>query len=86
MIVSCLLLIATLLIYGSFRELRNLPGKCLMFFVLSQLIIYIVIPIMKFNGDTSAANEVMAIFLIFGINFSFMWFSVLCFDVWWSLR
>jgi len=71
--------------------LRNDAGKCLIFFVVSQLVVYLAVPLLdskiKFVQDLrSDYRTSFNLLIICGVFTSILWFSVMIFDVWWCLR
>lgn len=67
-------------VYLSFKELRNLPGKCLISLSWAVLSYQIIFAFAKMSREVSTLCKVVAICLHFFVLASFSWMSVLAFD------
>lgn len=85
-IVSILILSATVFVYAHFKELRTVPGKCFMFFAIGLLTVYIATPLIHVDFKQNFLKLVVAVVLALGFVFSFLWMTVMSFDVWWTFR
>lgn len=85
MAIAVLLLSATVFVYAFVKELQNVHGKCLMFFVTGILVTYISLPLLKahFMGFFYIFTTIM---FVIGFLFSLIWMSIMAFDIWWTLR
>lgn len=87
MFISVPFLLATFLVYAFIRELRvNLHGKSLMCYVFCLTIGY------SFLGSIRLTNqhipigfcEIIALIIYGSFISSFLWLSVISFDIWWT--
>lgn len=94
MLLSVPFLLITIFIYAWIPELRNLPGKCLMSYAASIMLLYLVYAFSKIYQDEMLENETdnrilckTAGYLQFlSLMMCFMWLNVLCYDVWSTIR
>ena len=85
MTLAAILIIATLAVYGFFKEMRTVHGKCEILFLIGVFMWFTALPFLR--PETSVGlNWIAAYFNTMGCTLSFLWMSVMCFDVWWSLR
>lgn len=89
MLLSVPCLIATFLVYGLVSDLRNLPGKILMSYVLCLTIAYSTMSIIFLKTSDMGNHWLCSLmgYLVY-ISFvaSFFWLNILCFDLWWTFR
>lgn len=88
-IVSVAVIGFTLGVYAYYSELRDTHGKCLISFLLSLLLIYIFLPITRFNRfmiGNDPISVTMIILMISGFLLNFFWFTAICFHVYWRLK
>nr|XP_045612038.1 uncharacterized protein LOC123766744 isoform X1 [Procambarus clarkii]XP_045612039.1 uncharacterized protein LOC123766744 isoform X1 [Procambarus clarkii] len=89
LVVSCVFLTITLLIYVSVPELHaKVHGKCLVSHVSSLLLAYVSLVTVQWTTEIIplAACKVMASVTHFSFMAAFFWLNVMCFDIWWTLK
>jgi hypothetical protein len=91
MIASLPFLIATFFIYGCFKDLRNLHGKCLMGYVFSLTLMYVSIATIELEGVDLVDNHrnlcyFFGYMMLMSILMSFLWLNVMCYDIWTTFR
>ena len=67
-------------VYLSFKELRNLPGKCLISLSLALLCFQSIFLVADYSTEINALCKAVAIFLHFFLLAAFSWMSVMAFD------
>jgi G protein-coupled receptor Mth (Methuselah protein) len=85
MVVSVPFLVVTFLVYALIPELRNMPGKCLMFYVAGMLVYSITLPVINLSNQTSNCTA-LGYISYFALMLSFFWVNVMCFDIWLTIR
>lgn len=85
-IISVLILSATVFVYAYVKKLRTVPGKCFLFFAVGLLAIFLTLPLLQYDFYNDVVNYIIAIVLAMGFEFSFLWISVMSFDIWWTFR
>lgn len=91
MFASVPFLIITLIVYGWISELRNLPGKCLMCYLMCLLIFYIQYSLtlnieMKLLVNYNSLCILSGYIELTTILMCFLWLNVMCYDVWFTIR
>ncbi|KAK8725056.1 hypothetical protein OTU49_011043 [Cherax quadricarinatus] len=89
LVVSCVFLAITLLIYVSVPELHaKVHGKCLVSHVSALLLAYVSLVTVQWSTGLMplAACKVMASVIHFSFMAAFFWLNVMCFDIWWTLK
>lgn len=80
-------LIATFVIYAWIEELRNLHGKCLMFYVLSLIILHIDLVIIQADYLNVGFLCTLAGYVLYFFTFlSNFWLNVMSFDIFQTFR
>ncbi|XP_066901674.1 probable G-protein coupled receptor Mth-like 10 [Halyomorpha halys] len=78
-------LLATVIVYASFKRLRNLHGKCVLYHTSSMLVAYLLLALAQ-NGHLQ--EETPCFIVGYAIQFFFMatffWLNVMCFDIYWA--
>ncbi|XP_068633539.1 G-protein coupled receptor Mth2-like [Battus philenor] len=86
LLISCVFLLLTLIVYLLLPDLRNLCGMVLMAYVASQFGAFLFLAIIQI-GDHSVMG---CLGLTFSIYFfflsSFCWMNVMSIDIWWTFR
>lgn len=83
--VAVLLLLVTVLVYSCVKELKTVSGKLALCFALSYLTIQAFFPILYIDPP-SMIEFPLAFMFVMGMIFSFIWMSIMSFDIWWTLR
>ena len=79
-LLSIISLCFLLRVYSSFKELRNLPGKCLMSLSMALLCYQVIFLCTAKSTEVVALCKAVAIFLHFFILAAFAWMTVMGFD------
>lgn len=87
MLLSVPFLFATILVYRFVPELYNLHGKCLLCYLISLTFAFLFNAFIKFNNSL---NEVLCHtsgwIIYFAYLATFLWLSVICYDLWSNLK
>nr|QPB73588.1 GPCR4 [Penaeus japonicus] len=89
LLVSCVFLGVTLLVYVSVPELHaKVHGKCLVSHVSALLIAYCSLITVQWatNKLPTVACKIMASLTHVSFLAAFFWLNVMCFDIWWTLK
>lgn len=89
LLVSCVFLGITLLVYVSVPELHaKVHGKCLVSHVSALLLAYCSLITVQWATNTlpSVACKIMASLTHVSFLAAFFWLNVMCFDIWWTLK
>ena len=81
-IISIIALIVLLTVYGSFRVLRNVPGRCLMCLAASLCGAQLLFIIGMYTSQIEMLCRVIGILTHLFFLIAFCWMSVMAFDVW----
>ncbi|XP_063222230.1 G-protein coupled receptor Mth2-like isoform X2 [Bacillus rossius redtenbacheri] len=86
MVCSLVFLAATLLTYALVPDLRNLHGLCLMSYVSSLFVAYVLLAVAQLSVFVRETKPCLAVAFIIYFSFlaSFFWLNVMCFDIWWT--
>lgn len=84
--ISVLTLSATVFVYAYVKKLRTVPGKCFLFFAVGLLTVFLTLPLLHYDFYNDILHFAIAIMLTIGLEFSFLWISVMSFDIWWTFR
>lgn len=85
MLISVLFIIATLFVYGCIPKLRNLRGKCVICFLATLAIAYILLSYVQLNGSNHIAYPIcfsLAHLIYLSFLSAFAWSNVINFDLW----
>lgn len=85
MLISVLFIVATLFVYGCIPKLRNLRGKCVMCFLATLAIAYILLSYVQLNGSNHIADSFcvsLAHLIYLSFLSAFAWSNVINFDLW----
>lgn len=85
MLISVLFIIATLFVYGCIPKLRNLRGKCVVCFLATLAIAYILLSYVQLNGSNHIADLIcfsLAHLIYLSFLSAFAWSNVINFDLW----
>ncbi|TMW40397.1 hypothetical protein DOY81_014523, partial [Sarcophaga bullata] len=89
MVISIMFLIPTILVYLSFKELRdNLRGKLLICYLISLTMGYIILSFINLSGigfDYTPCS-ILGFTCYFFFMAAFLWLSVLCYDIWLNFK
>lgn len=89
MFLSVPFIIATFIVYISLPELRNLHGKCLLSYLGSLGVGYLVLGLNQQNHDRSVDElscTASAYTIYFSLLSAFLWLNVISFDLWSNFR
>lgn len=81
--ISCILFYSVMFIYV--KQLRNLPGYCLLSLSISLLADYISFVVQYENLDETRCI-IQGLFLVYSFLASFFWINTIAYDVWKSIR
>lgn len=73
--IAALLMAIIIVIYFAIGDFGNLPGKCVIFFTTGLMLILAALPLSNGFGC-----------LVLGMLLSFLWLSVMTFDIWLTFR
>ncbi|XP_039309678.1 G-protein coupled receptor Mth2 [Solenopsis invicta] len=92
LIVNCVFLLMTFLIYAYLPNLQNLHGKTVMCYINSLLLAIIFTFITKWYGEVvfeqrsyTICKALAYVTLFFNLSIH-LWLNVMCFDMWWTFR
>lgn len=86
MIISIPFLVATLIVYALIPDLRNIPGKSLMCYVLMLMVSYLALILIKrsvFDGSPDWCTGIGYAYY-FSVMSSFFWLNLMAFDIFWT--
>ncbi|RXG68262.1 G-protein coupled receptor Mth [Armadillidium vulgare] len=89
LMVSCLFLLITLIVYAWIPELHaKLHGKSLLSHVTALFIAYFFLALVQWMTKKLPMTACRVFGFLIQISFlaSFFWLNVMCFDIWWTLR
>ncbi|CAH0715354.1 unnamed protein product, partial [Brenthis ino] len=86
MIISCVFILMTVMVYTWLPELNNLHGRILISYLICLFVGYALIASMKmllyFNKNSREMCDVLTIVAYFFLLAAFFWLNVMCFDIW----
>lgn len=86
MSISALLMIAAVFVYAYFKDLRvTASGKSEFHLLISLMLMCLALPFFQ-TYSLLRLQFISTILLVFGFVLSFLWMSVLSFDIWWTIR
>ncbi|XP_014367374.2 G-protein coupled receptor Mth2 [Papilio machaon] len=86
LIVSCIFLALTLIVYSLLPSLRNLAGKVLMAYVGSLLGAFLLLSVIQIKEHSVSACIGLTFSTYFFFLSSFCWMNVMSVDIWWTFR
>ncbi|XP_013170229.1 PREDICTED: G-protein coupled receptor Mth2-like [Papilio xuthus] len=86
LLISCVFLALTLIVYSLLPSLRNLAGKVLMAYVGSLLGAFLLLSIIQIEDHTVASCIGLTFSTYFFFLSSFCWMNVMSIDIWWTFR
>lgn len=86
MIIADLFMAATVFAYAYVKGLRTVPGRIFLFLSISMLTVYIFYPLIVFHFMSTILEYFIVFMLLSGFLNSFLWMSVISFDIWWTFR
>ncbi|XP_041975511.1 G-protein coupled receptor Mth2-like [Aricia agestis] len=87
MFVSSFFLMLVLVVYALLPDLRNLPGKILMAYVLSQIIAFISLSMIQILSFLPPISCVILTAIVYdSFLSSFCWMNVMSYDIFWTFR
>ncbi|CAK1580513.1 unnamed protein product [Parnassius mnemosyne] len=86
LLISCVFLALTLLVYALLPELRNLCGMVLMAYVASQFGAFLVLAVIQIGLHPVSVCLGLTFCAYFFFLSSFCWMNVMSIDIWWTFR
>lgn len=87
MLISIPFLVITFVVYASVKELKNLHGKCLMFYVASLIVLYADLSMIQLDLFELGFACIVAGFVIYFITlFNAIWLNIMAFNIWRAMK
>ncbi|CAH2048765.1 unnamed protein product, partial [Iphiclides podalirius] len=86
LLISCVFLALTMIVYALLPDLRNLCGMVLMAYVASQFGAFLMLSVIQIGSHTVNACLGLTFCTYFFFLSSFCWMNVMSIDIWWTFR
>lgn len=84
MIASIIVLAVTIAVYCFSQEIKTIAGKSEVVFLLAMLLFHICYPLVK--REIYGHMSLILLLLLISLIMTYLWMSVLAFDIWWTFK